>query len=146
MLGPRLPLGVRKAHIFPSSDRPSGSRQVQKANKSPARSPCIYQSGGLSSSRPLSTGKPPAGGAGPGCSGGGASRAADTWWERAGPRECSQLPGAAEIYTSSLSARASFGFEVPRLRVAGREASPPGGGFNIPITSSVQLLWEEWKL
>lgn len=48
---PRLPLGVRKAHIFPSPDRPSDSRQVQKANKSPARSPCIYQSGGLSSSR-----------------------------------------------------------------------------------------------
>lgn len=50
MLAPGLPLGVRKAHIFPSSDRPSGSSQVQKANKSPAKPRCIYQSGGLSSS------------------------------------------------------------------------------------------------
>lgn len=50
MLAPGLPLGVRKTHIFPSSDRPSGSSQVQKANKSPAKPRCIYQSGGLSSS------------------------------------------------------------------------------------------------
>lgn len=48
--GPRLPLAVREAHIFPSSERPSVSRQVRKANKSPAKSPRIYQSGGLSSS------------------------------------------------------------------------------------------------
>lgn len=48
--GPRLPLAVREAHIFPSSERPSASRQVRKANKSPAKSPRIYQSGGLSSS------------------------------------------------------------------------------------------------
>lgn len=77
--GPRLPLAVREAHIFPSSERPSASRQVRKANKSPAKSPRIYQSGGLSSSgrHPIRR-KAASGERGAGC---GAGRAAgrNTW-------------------------------------------------------------------
>lgn len=51
-------------------------------------------------------------------------------------------PRGAEIYTSSPAARAALGFEVPRLRVGGGEVGfslPVGRGFNIPVTSSVQL-------
>ncbi|CAI9151642.1 unnamed protein product [Rangifer tarandus platyrhynchus] len=51
-------------------------------------------------------------------------------------------PRGAEIYTSSPSARAALGFEVPRLRVGAGEVGfplPVVRGFNIPVTSSVQL-------
>lgn len=105
MLAPRLPLGVREAHIFPSPDRPSGSRQVQKANKSPAKSPCIYQSGGLSSSRldPHESRQQRAGrGAGEASPGRIWPRGRDTWRERAGAPRCSQLRGARRFTLPSL--------------------------------------------
>lgn len=119
---PRLPLGVRRAHIFPSAARPGGPRQVRKANKSPARAPCIYQSGGLSSSRldPHES-RPQRGGGGriwP-------RAAPDTWWERVGAPRCSQLRGAGR-FTPLPPARASSRFEVPPV---------PGWGWGCQASS-----------
>lgn len=131
MLAPRLPLGVRKAHIFSSSDGTSGSRQVQKANKSPARSRCVYPSGGLSSSGPWSTWKPGRqgrGGAGPRPTPAGSAL---------GPRWAVRLRAARSRFLSLW---------WPAAPEWGGDAGLQPGGFNIHLTSSRQLLWEERKL
>lgn len=93
--GPRLPLAVREAHIFPSSERPSASRQVRKANKSPAKSPRIYQSGGLSSSGRHPIRRKAASGE-RGC---GAGRAAATPGGAGGGARMFAAPRGPEIYT-----------------------------------------------
>lgn len=146
--GPRLPLAVREAHIFPSSERPSASRQVRKANKSPAKSPRIYQSGGLSSSgrHPIRR-KAASGERGAGC-GGGARGRPQHLAERAGAPECSQLRGPRDLRRPLPLA--SLCFEVlwlwPGVGV-GKPGLQPAGfkGFNIRSTSSLQLLWAVLK-
>lgn len=146
--GPRLPLAVREAHIFPSSERPSVSRQVRKANKSPAKSPRIYQSGGLSSSgrhpirRKAASGERGAGR--------GAGRAAgrNTWRSgrgrpnvrsSAGPRDLRRPLPLASLCFEVLWLWPGVGVGKPGLQPAGFK------GFNIRSTSSLQLLWAVLK-
>lgn len=143
--GPRLPLAVREAHIFPSSERPSASRQVRKANKSPAKSPRIYQSGGLSSSgrhpirRKAASGERGAGrGARPAATPGGAGGGA-RMFAAPRPRDLRRPLPLASLCFEVLWLWPGVGVGKPGLQPAGFK------GFNIRSTSSLQLLWAVLK-